>query len=305
MNRRNFFLTSASLGVSSAIIGTVPENAHAEKIDKVSDAKLRLACYWGNFIPAENDDQRIKKMLAWGFQGVEISGNGNSTKGDLKKRLDDAGLEICSLCFGSCGGKIVSEDVSRRQSGIDELKKALENAGILGAKCVVYVPAFNRQTKLEHLEIRKVLINTLPDLAKFAAQHHTNIVLEPLNRGEAWFLRTIADAAAIARECEKDHGGIGVLGDFYHMTTEETSDMGAFLSGGSRLMHVHLGNGPQPPRRTLPGQDDRLFVDGFRGLKFLGYNRFCSFECGVHGDKEIEIPKSIAFLKSEWEKAEI
>ena len=78
------------------------------------------------------------------------------------------------------------------------------------------------------------------------------------------------------------------MGDFYHMFIEETSDLGAFISGGAYLHHVHLAS----RIRVLPGQDDRQFVDGFRGLKLIGYQDFCSFECGCRGDREVEIPKS-------------
>ncbi|MDO5114436.1 MAG: sugar phosphate isomerase/epimerase family protein [Planctomycetia bacterium] len=302
MNRRDFFLSTAAAGVGAAVLGNALP-ATAESLDKTPEAKLRLACYWGGLFPAENDQDRIQKMLEMGFEGIELSGDGGGVK-DKKQLFEDAGLEVCSLCFGSCGGAIVSEDPSKRQGGIDALKRALENAHYFGAKCVVYVPAFNGQTKLEHLEIRKILMDTLPALGEFAVQCNTHITLEPLNRGEAWFLRQVADGAQIARECNSE--GIGVLGDFYHMTTEEPSDMGAFLSGGKYLKHVHLGNGPQPPRRTLPGQDDRPFVDGFRGLKYIGYNRFCSFECGVAGDDKLaEVKKSIAFLRREWDKAEV
>jgi hypothetical protein len=94
--------------------------------------------------------------------------------------------------------------------------------------------------------------------------------------------------------------GICMMGDFYHMYIEETSDLGAFISAGKYLHHVHLAS----RRRVLPGQDERQFVDGFRGLKWIGYQDYCSFECGVRGNPMVEIPKSMAFLRDQWEKAE-
>ena len=63
------------------------------------------------------------------------------------------------------------------------------------------------------------------------------------------------------------------------------------------MHHVHLAS----RTRELPGQDE-LFVDGFRGLKQIGFHDFCSFECGVSGDP-VEIPKSMAFLREQWEQA--
>ena len=55
--------------------------------------------------------------------------------------------------------------------------------------------------------------------------------------------------------------------------------------------------------RVLPGQDERPFVDGFRGLKWIGYQDYCSFECGVRGNPQEEFPKSMAFLRDQWTKA--
>ena len=301
MNRRNFLLSTAAAGVGISTMG-MTQAAKAESPNKQSEAKLRLACYWGGLFPADSDDLRVQKMLGWGFEGVEISGNGGWAKGDFKKRMDDANLEICSMS-ASGSGAIVSEDESRRQGGIDAMKQAIENAGELGAGCVIYVPAFNGQTKLENKEIRKILVDTMPPLAKFAAEHHTKITLEPLRRDESFFLRQVADGAVIARDCDPEKtGGIATMGDFYHMWLEETDDMGAFISGGTLLNHVHMGNGRS---RQLPGQDDSPYYIGFRGLKYIGYHRFCSFECGVKGDPNEEVPKSIAFLRAEWEKAEI
>ena len=55
--------------------------------------------------------------------------------------------------------------------------------------------------------------------------------------------------------------------------------------------------------RVLPGQDERSFVDGFRGLKLIGYQDYCSYECGVKGDANVEIPKSMQFLRDQWAQA--
>ena len=80
-------------------------------------------------------------------------------------------------------------------------------------------------------------------------------MMEPLNRNEAFFLRQVADAASIARDCKNPC--VCLMGDFYHMFIEETSDLGAFISGGPRVHNVHLAS----RTRVLPGQDERQFVE--------------------------------------------
>ena len=58
------------------------------------------------------------------------------------------------------------------------------------------------------------------------------------------------------------------------------------------------------PSRRQPGYDKGDdFRPGFKALKEIGYRDYCSYECGIEGKKEIEIPKSIAFLKQQWNEA--
>jgi sugar phosphate isomerase/epimerase len=60
-----------------------------------------------------------------------------------------------------------------------------------------------------------------------------------------------------------------------------------------------------------PDKPQRSFVAGFRGLKKIGYQDYCSLECNTTGDKKhpsdpmVEIPKSFAFLKAQWAEANI
>ncbi len=58
-------------------------------------------------------------------------------------------------------------------------------------------------------------------------------------------------------------------GDFWHMTWEENSDKGAFISAGEHLQHVHVAS---RKRRSMPGEDGEAdnYVDGFNGLRCWG-----------------------------------
>ncbi len=304
MQRRSFLWASV---LGSGLV-MLPRSGQAQSSagaavpgDQRAKAKLRFSSQLG-IIPGDNDEQKLKNMKKMGFEAVELGGIGNNV-GDWKKKVEDAGLLVSTFCYGSCNGDLCSDDVEKRQPGIDDLKRQLEGNGKLGGTGVIYVPAFNGQTKLTNQEIHKLLLEFLPEVGKFAVECGTKVVLEPLSRWEAFFLRQVSDGARIAIDCNKIAGceGIGVMGDFYHMYNEEADDMGAFISGGKYLHHVHLANGP---KRTLPGQEEHSFVKGFRGLKYIGYDKFVSFECGVRGDdREAEIRKSLDFLRSEWYKA--
>jgi sugar phosphate isomerase/epimerase len=298
--RRDFLTGGAALAAASVLptAGNIPTAALADQPKHKPKASLRLSSQvW--LIPGKDLEEKLALMEKWGFNAVELPGD--DLVGNEKKYLDavkKTGLKVSAICGGAPNGDIVSEDAGKRAKSVEILKRLATSAGAVGAIGPILVPAFNGQTKLGNYEIRKILVDTLPGIGEHALKAGTRVVLEPLNRKEAFFLRQVADAAAIARDCKTD--GIGVMGDFYHMFHEETSDLGAFISGGARVHHVHLATGV---KRILPGQDKRDFVDGFRGLKFIGYQDYCSFECGIRGDPLVEIPKSMAFLRDQWEKA--
>jgi len=289
IKRRELLAASAAVSLGAAM--------PTEGQPKAGKAVLRLSSQEG-IIPGRDLAEKLAKMEKWGFDGIEVGGGGFPGRvEELKKALANTKIKISAICAGTPGGPLVNEDPEVRKRAVAAIKELLTCAGELGSTGVIIVPAFNGQTKLGHVEARKVLMDLLPEIGEHGAKVGGRILLEPLNRGEAWFLRLLADAAAMCREVNSP--GVAMMGDFYHMNIEEPSDMGAFISAGKWLHHVHLAS----RRRVLPGQDERDFTDGFRGLKMIGYQDFCSFECGVEGDREVEIPKSVKFLREQWAKA--
>jgi sugar phosphate isomerase/epimerase len=295
ISRRGFLLTSATAAAGAALHST-PAQAREPKAK--SEVAFQISSQLG-IIPGKDLQEKLAKMEQWGFDAVELPGDAANEPKKYADALKNTKLKFSAICGapGGADGHLVSDDVSKRAPAMERLKVALSAAGELGSTGVIYVPAFNGQTKLGNQEIRKILVDKLPELGEHAQKAGTKLILEPLNRNEAYFLRQVADAASITRDCKSP--GIAVMGDFYHMFIEETSDLGAFISGGSYVHHVHLAS----RIRVLPGQDERQFVEGFRGLKAIGYKYYCSFECGVQGNPEVEIPKSMAFLREQWAKA--
>jgi len=281
---------ACTAGVSLRAADAVPES-HKESV-------LKLASQEGR-IPGKSIEEKIAKLETWGGVGLEVGGGGLSKRvTSLKNALKGTSIKMAAICAGFSGVP-VSHDPAQRELAVTTIKEILSAAGELGSTGVIVVPAFNGKTTLGNKEARKVLTDMLPDIGEHAVKCGTRVLIEPLNRREAFFLRQLADAAAICRDV--NHPGICMMGDFYHMNIEETSDCGAFLSAGKYLHHVHLASA----KRNLPGQDERSFVDGFRGLKMIGYSDYCSLECGCVGDAAIEIPKAFRFLEKQWEEAKV
>lgn len=286
------------MGSAAAGIGLAAGMPAASATGPKRPAVLRISSQEG-IIPGGDLPQKLANMEKWDFDGIEIGGRGLAGRVDeIKKALANSKIQISAICAGFDGVPI-SHDPAERKKAADSLKEILTAAGELGAVGVIFVPAFNGQTDLNHVEGRKVLLEWAPEVADHAQKCKTKLLLEPLNRNETWYVRTLADGAAICRDV--NHPAFCLMGDFYHMGIEETSDKGAFLSGAPWLDHIHLAS----RTRKLPGQDERSYIDGFEGLKMIGYRGFCSFECGVNGEREVEIPKSVKFLRDQWRQAAI
>lgn len=297
-DRRGFLsgvvAAGAGLTVAGATRAQQTQEAEAARVAP-TNVQLLLGSQEGR-IPGDSLAQKAERAKAYGFDGLELSPGVVGRVDEYKQVLGDNGLGVAAICAAD-GPYIVTDEAQQRRA-VDNAKRILDAAGELGSPGVIMVPAFNgAQGQLVGWEGRELLITLLRELGEHAVQAGSRMLLEPLNRGEARFLRQLGDAASICRDVNSP--GVGLMGDFYHMRHEETSDMGAFIAAGDWLHHVHLASWS----RNLPGQDDRSFVDGFRGLKWIGYADYCSLECGIQGDPLVELPKSVEFLRAQWEQA--
>lgn len=297
MNRRQFLTRGAA---ATAALGT-PLGAIAEAVAGLAvpaPKAVQKISSQEPIIPGRDLDEKLDNMEKWGFDGIEFWGGPGlaNNLSNVQRSLKNHKIKISAVCAGY-EGVIISDQQPERDKANRTLKEILTVAGELGATGVVCVPAFNGQTKLDFVEGRKVLIDQLKDIGEHAVKVKSRLLIEPLDRYEAWFLRLLSDGAAIVKDVDSE--GVRMMGDMYHMGIEETSDEGAFLSAAKYVHHVHLAS----YKRNLPGQDERDFKSGFKGLKTIGYQDFMSLECGVIGDKMVEIPKAVKFLRKQWKDA--
>lgn len=305
IDRRRFLKTSiagaAAIGVGGAM------NAYAGSLS-VNQApiypiksELKLSFQEGT-APGANLNEKFDFMEEYGVVGFEPHG-GNITNRlpEFKDALKGRGISVSAICAGF-QGFILSTEESVRNKFRSSMEEIIIAAGELESVGVIMVPAFKEQVPVmpHNQETRDYLCKELDDLGRFAQRYGTTIILEPLNRKEAFYLRQLSDAASICRDI--NNPAVTCLGDFWHMTHEETSDMAAFISAGEYLQHVHMAS---RKRRSMPGEDGEAdnYVDGFKGLKLIGYNKYVSFECGCQGDRNIVVPAALKLLREQWNKA--
>ena len=298
MDRRNFLkVGAAGIAIASAPLTTLTSCSPTDKRKGV----LNISFQEGT-APGKSLNEKFDYMENLGITGFEPGGRKLvSNFNEYQQALSGRNIKVSAICAGF-KGFILAEDPAVKAEFDSSMREIIAAAGELGSTGVIMVPAFNRQQPcMPHtLETRAYLCEQMHELGEYALQHNTTVILEPLNRKEAHYLRQVADAAAICRDSAS--AGVKCMGDFWHMQ-EETSDYAALLSAGYEyLQHVHIASRGE---RKMPGEDGELdtYVDGFRALKEMGYDKYVSFECGCKGDREISVPAAVELIRSQWELA--
>lgn len=311
VNRRRFFTIGAAGLGGAALLGARQARAATSgmpvlKVPEPS-AELHIGCQQ-MLVPGSSFAERFDFLEASGYDRVEITG-GNwewlaKNADELAAAIKGRKLQFSVTCIGARGNAGMADPVERR-AVIDTTKSIIESAAKLKAVGAIMCPA-RKKIDLPFPELRERLLSEiLPEILAHAEKCGACVVLEPLNRTETMFLRQVADGAAICRDAKSP--AIGVMGDFWHMTSEETSDLGAFVSAGAYLKHVHIAS---RKTRKIPGVDGAAdnYVDGFKGLKLIGYRGAISIEAGYPKDTTDEQKKKLlaqaaALMRAQWNQA--
>ena len=281
MDRRKFITNSvlgtASLAVATSGASMLTSCAPSEKKIVTPSTELRLSFQEGT-APGESLNEKLDYMENLGIVGLEPGGGNLAGRvNELQQALSGRNIKISAICAGF-GGFILAEDPKVKAEFDSTMRDIIAAAGELGSTGVIMVPAFNWQNpcKPHTLETREFLCEQMHELGEYALKHNTTVILEPLNRKEAHYLRLVQ---------------------------EDTSDYAAFLSAGKEyLQHVHVAS---RGRRIMPGEDGELdnYVEGFRALKQLEYPHYVSFECGTKGDRNQTVKAAVELLRAQWEQA--
>ncbi len=297
MNRRSFLKSTVAL---TSVI-TLRELTPPARAAAGQKAVLNLCSQEGR-IPGGSLKEKVANLQKYGCTGIEFGGNPSNRIAEIKATLKGTGIKVSALCWGSQKGDLVSLDMAKRKAGIEAIKSALNTAAELESNGVIFVPCFHKQSELKPAELDKVLEEILPAIGDHAKKVGSRVLLEPLNKKETFYINRLEQAVAICTKLNND--GICMMGDFYHMALEESDQTQAFITAGKWLHHVHLAT---RDHRILPAQEPHSYVAGFKGLKQIGYQDFCSLECGCKKgtDPAVEVPKAFDYLRQQWDEAKV
>lgn len=299
MDRKTFLKTTLASAAALAVAPGALVSCKAK--EKKASTPLRLSFQEG-LTPGETLTQKLDFMESLGITGFEPGGKGLAGRvQEIREALQGRNIKVSAICAGF-DGFMLAQDPEVKAQFDTSMREIVRAAGELGSTGVIMVPVFNwQEPALPHtLETREYLCDQLHKLGEFALSCGTTVILEPLNRKEAFYLRLVADAAAICRDADSE--GVKCMGDFWHMQ-EETSDYAAFMAAGSYLRHVHIASRGS---RVMPGEDGEAdnYVNGFRALKELEYPYYVSLECGCRSkDRAAAITAATQLLRSQWEEA--
>ena len=302
MDRRSF-LKNAVVGTAGVAMASSPMTVFSSCVPaKSGNTGVLNISFQEKTAPGNSLNEKFDYMENLGITGFEPHGKQLIARfNEFQRALSGRNIKVSAICAGF-DGFILAEDPAVKSEFDVTMRELIAAAGEIGSTGVIMVPAFNRQKPcMPHtLETREYLCEQMHELGEYALKHNTTVILEPLNRKEAHYLRQVADAAAICRDAQS--AGVKCMGDFWHMQ-EETSDYAALLSAGPQyLQHVHIASRGD---RKMPGENGELdnYVDGFRALKEMGYDKYVSFECGCKGDREVSVPAAVELIRKQWEIA--
>ncbi len=263
--------------------------------------RLKLSCQ-ENLGLGETIEARCNMLAELGFEAVEIWGKDLIRKPEtvdkLSNTLERKGLKVSVILVGY-RGSLLAFDKQDRENAFEDISQLLEIAGRLKAVGLIVVPIFGQpelpdlSPMMNVIELQdKLLVEYLKELGPVAKSANTNLILEPLNRGETRYLNTIEHAVRLIDAANVE--GLATMGDLFHMNIEERNVTRAIRDNHKHIVHIHLADNT----RLEPGSGMIDFKVIFDTLKDIGYSNYVSLECGFSlPDRKQALTKTVEFLK--------
>ena len=245
-------------------------------------------------VPGASLRDRLATALAWGFDGIELSGPAML---DMTAEAIHDGVAVSAICGGHRGWPIDPDPEQRAAAAVD-IDRLLDASAQLDAPLIL-VPIYGRNRKFPGMDTGRsaeedeaIWADALARATGRAEEVGGRILVEPINRYENSVCITLADAMRWADLAGSDH--VRPMADVFHMNIEE-ADLGAALeSAGSRLGYVHLGDS----QRLEPGQGHLAWDEVFASLRRIGYDGWATMECNLSGPAADVLPRAVAFVRA-------
>jgi len=231
---------------------------------------------WTNHV-TEDHYHIVDDLKETGYDGIELyMGDGDvSHYTKLGNHFADLELGLTTVTGLGPEENISSEDASIRQTGLDRLKWAIDNAEALGSENICgpihsSFAYFTRQPPTQ--DERKRSAEMLRKAAEYAAEANVMLCPEALNRFECYLYNTMADLKTLVETV--DHPNLGAMYDTHHSNIEEKSQSEALKTIAPVLKHIHISEND----RGTPGNGQVQWDDVFPAIKEIGYDGWLTIE---------------------------
>jgi sugar phosphate isomerase/epimerase len=204
------------------------------------------------------------------------------------KAIRDNGLTVTGLC---CGGMFPGPDRRARQGAIDDTRRAIDDAAMLEARCLVLVAGGLPRDWKDLAAAREMVRDGVGEALDHARSAGVPLAIEPQHPmycADRGCVNTLAQALDLCDEL--DRGGSGALGvaiDAYHVWWDPELEPQIERAGEKRLLAFQISDWLLASRGTLA--DRGMMGDGVIDLPLI---RSWMQDAGYRGFHEVEILSS-------------
>lgn len=206
---------------------------------------------------------QVKEM---GYEGVEMPmfELNESLFTDWGKKLDGLGLERTAVTIRGAGDNPISPSASVRAAAVDAMKKTIDCCHVAGVSLLAgpthsAIGEFSGAGPTE--DEFKWGVETMQQVAEYAANANVTIVTEYLNRFENYFLTSVDQTVAFVAAV--NHPNVRMMYDTFHANIEEKDLTAAITAAMPWTKIVHISEND----RSTPGQGHVAWDETFDAIK--------------------------------------
>lgn len=196
-----------------------------------------------NWMRAEPLDVTLRRIKAFGYESVEISGEPEQYDvTETRAQLKEHGIR----CWGAVTlmleeRNLAAKDEGQRARSVDYVKNVITMVSELDGELVTVVPATVGKVAPDATpeEEWKWVVDATKECFAHAQARGVKIAIEPLNRFETYLFNRCAQALALADAVGPE---CGVCLDAFHLNIEESDIYDAIRLAGDRLFDFHVAD---------------------------------------------------------------
>jgi D-psicose/D-tagatose/L-ribulose 3-epimerase len=246
---------------------------------------------WTDSISLKKDKELIKRVMGFGFDGVEIpvfAGMDLEEAKRLGEFLRGENIPCTALSVIDPGvGNSVSPDKSMRDAMVRAVKSHVDYALELGAELLMgpltqALGYFSgaRPTKQEW----RWSVDACKDFGEYAGKKNMTMSIEPLNRFEQYMVNTAETAVEYIKEVNVEN--VGLIMDTMHMNIEELDLARALEYAMPYTNHIHISEN----NRGIPGTGHACGKEIFDVINKSGYDGWLTIEAFNEGAPSMQGP---------------